>query len=742
VFERPNAAALAPAIIDALEMAVHGDPFAVLGPHEGPRGRVIRAFLPGALRVEVLSRHDRSRIGELDQAQARGLFTGEARSDTPYLLSIHWPDGMQETEDPYGFGPLLGELDLHLIHEGKHRNLAFCLGAQEMTVEGIPGVRFATWAPNARRVAVVGDFNAWDNRRHPMRLRHAAGVWEIFIPRLHAGERYKFAVLGADGAHLPLKADPYARRTELPPATASIVAGDLGHTWRDADWMDKRASRQRSDAPLSIYEMQAASWLRPNGQYLTWDQIAEKAIPYVAMLGFTHIELLPIAEHPFGGSWGYQPLSLFAPTGRHGDPQGLARFVDACHQAGIGVILDWAPAHFPNDAHGMIRFDGTALYEHADPREGRHRDWNTVIYNFGRHEVRGFLIASALYWLDQFHIDGLRVDAVSSMLYRDYSRPSGEWIANRHGGRENLEAVQFLQEVNLTIAEHFPGVIVIAEESTTWPGVTKPVQDGGLGFAYKWNMGWMNDTLRYMARDPIHRIHHHKDITFGLTYAHSERYLLPLSHDEVVHGKGSLIGKMSGDDWHKRANLRALYAMMWAYPGKKLLFMGGEFAQQREWNHDGQLDWRLLEDPAHFGLFALIRDLNRLYKAEPALHRGDCDPQGFEWAVVDDSQNSVFAWLRKAEGQTKDHAPMLVVANMTPVRRDAYPVPVPRTGPWQEMINTDATIYGGSGLGNANGANLARTNICGQTLTLRLPPLATLILQPADGAGSTGLPHD
>ena len=737
MFEKPNAAALAPAIIHALETATHADPFAVLGPHEGPRGRLIRAFLPGAFRVEVRSRANRARLGELDQAQALGLFTGEVRSPDPYLFIIHWPGGVQETEDPYGFGPLLGEFDLHLIHEGRHRNLAFCLGAQEMTVDGIAGVRFATWAPNARRVAVVGDFNGWDNRRHPMRLRHAAGVWEIFVPRLRAGERYKFAILAPDGTHLPLKADPYARKTELPPATASIVASKIGHTWRDADWMDKRAARQRADAPLSIYEMQAASWLRPDGHYMDWDQITEKVIPYVAMLDFTHIELLPLAEHPFGGSWGYQPLSLFAPTGRHGDPQGLARFVDACHQAGIGVILDWAPAHFPNDAHGMIRFDGTALYEYADPREGRHRDWNTVIYNFGRHEVRGFLIASALYWLGQFHIDGLRVDAVSSMLYRDYSRPHGEWLPNRHGGRENLEAVEFLQQANLTIGEHFPGVIVIAEESTTWPGVTTQVQDGGLGFAYKWNMGWMNDTLRYLARDPIHRAHHHGDITFGLTYAYSERYVLPLSHDEVVHGKGSLIGKMPGDDGQRRANLRALYAMMWAYPGKKLLFMGGEFAQQREWNHDGQLDWRLLEDPAHIGIFALVRDLNHLYKTEPALHRGDCDPDGFEWSIVDDSRNSVFAWLRKAG----DDAPLLMVANMTPVPRDAYRVPVPRSGLWQQVINTDAAIYGGSDIGDAASV-MARTDVSGHSITLRLPPLAALILRPTDDAGSTGRPHD
>ena len=732
MFEKPNAAALAPAIIHALETATHGDPFAVLGPHQGPRGRIVRAHLPGAIRVEVRSRRDGARIGELDQSQAPGVFTGEARGDDPYLLLIHWPGGLQETEDPYSFGLLLGDLDLHLIHEGRHRDLAFCLGAQEICVDGVAGVRFATWAPNARRVAVVGDFNAWDIRRTPMRVRHAAGVWEIFVPRLGAGERYKFAIVGPDGTQAPLKADPYARKTELPPSTASIVAGNTQYAWRDADWMSRRAARQRIDAPLSIYELHAGSWLRPQGQYMNWDQIAERVVPYVIMLEFTHVELMPLAEHPFGGSWGYQPLSLFAPTGRHGDPEGLARFVDACHVAGIGVILDWVPAHFPNDAHGMVRFDGAALYEYADPREGVHREWNTLIYNFARHEVRGFLIASALYWLDRFHFDGLRVDAVSAMLYRDYGRREGEWIPNRHGGRENLEAAEFLMQANLAIAERFPGVIVIAEESTAWPGVTTPVHEGGLGFAYKWNMGWMHDSLRYLAREPAHRPYHHNDITFGLTYAFSERYILPLSHDEVVHGKGALIAKMSGDDWRKRAGLRAFYAMMWAYPGKKLMFMGCEFAQNREWSHDGQLDWRLLEDPGHAGVLALVRDLNHLYRTEPALHRNDCDPRGFRWSIVDDDRNSVFAWSREADG----HAPLLIVANLTPHCRDDYHVPAPATGNeqeiWQEILNTDASVYGGSDVGNRGAVPATIDGDAGarSCLSLRLPPLAALILRP------------
>ncbi len=470
-----------------------------------------------------------------------GLFAGTIEGDEPYRLRIHWPGGVQETEDPYSFGLLLGDLDLHLFNEGRHFELAFCLGAQPMVVDGVRGVRFAVWAPNARAVAVVGDFNSWDTRRHPMRLRHGAGVWELFIPRLGPGARYKFAIVAADGNRLPFKADPLARATEAPPATASIVADVLPFQWHDEDWMGQRAARQRADAPVAIYEVHPGSWLRPYGNTsltASWDDLADRLVPYARDMGFTHIELLPVAEHPFTGSWGYQPLGLFAPSGRFGPPEGFARFVDTCHRAGVGVIVDWVPAHFPTDPHGLARFDGTALYEWLDPREGFHQDWNTFIYNWGRREVQGFLIASAVHWLENYHVDGLRVDAVASMLYRDYSRAAGQWIPNIYGGRENLEALQFLKHLNSVVPERCPGAITIAEESTAWPGVTQPVADGGLGFDYKWNMGWMHDTLHYMMEDPVYRRWHHHDLTFGLVYAFSERFILPLSHDEVVHGKG------------------------------------------------------------------------------------------------------------------------------------------------------------------------------------------------------------
>ncbi|MBV9542693.1 MAG: 1,4-alpha-glucan branching protein GlgB, partial [Alphaproteobacteria bacterium] len=595
--------------------------------------------------------------------------------------------------------------------------LATRFGASVDRIQGVDGVRFAVWAPNARRVSVVGDFNAWAGRRHPMRLRHGAGVWEIFIPRLKAGERYKYEIVGSDGTLLPLKADPIARATEHPPANASVVAAPWRYRWTDNDWMKRRGDAQTPSSPISIYEVHAASWLRPeHGETMDWRSLAERLIPYVAALGFTHIELLPIMEHPFGGSWGYQPLSQFAPSARYGSPEEFAHFVDVCHRAGIGVILDWVPAHFPSDAHGLARFDGTALYEHADPREGFHKDWNTLIYNHGRSEVQGFLIASALYWLEHFHIDGLRVDAVASMLYRDYSHKEGEWIPNIHGGRENLEAIAFLKRMNAVVHERHPGVLTIAEESTAWPGVTSPE---GLGFSFKWNMGWMHDTLSYIGHDPIHRRWHHNNMTFGLVYAWSERFVLPLSHDEVVHGKGSLYGRIPGDPWRKLATLRAYYAFMWTHPGKKLLFMGGEIAAPHEWNHDGEIDWDLLQDAGHGGVQRLIADVNRLYRAERALHAADCDPDGFHWAIGDDRANSVFAYERRAP----DSRTVLVVVNMTPVPRHGYRVPVSRNGTWHELLNTDAAVYGGSNVGNG-GAVEARDG----SLTLTLPPLATLVL--------------
>jgi 1,4-alpha-glucan branching enzyme len=712
---------------DALAYARHGDPFKVLGPQETPEGRVIRAFLPGAETVDVLRRKDRVRLGALAKSTPDGLFEGPIGDRSPYLLQITWPGAIQETEDPYSFEPRLGDLDLHLFNEGRHFEMAHAMGANPAMVEGVTGVTFAVWAPNASRVAVVGDFNAWDTRRHPMRLRYPSGVWELFVPRLGAGARYKFDIVGRNGERLPQKADPLAQQSEKPPHTASIVPSPEPLVWSDADWMESRAKRHAPDAAISIYEVHLGSWMQLDGG-LSWDSIAEKLIPYVVDMGFTHLELLPITEHPFGGSWGYQPLGMFAPTARFGSPDGFARFVDRLHGAGIGLILDWVPAHFPTDSHGLARFDGTALYENLDPREGFHRDWNTFIYNFGRREVQGFLIASALYWLEHFHIDALRVDAVASMLYRDYSRPANDWVPNIYGGRENLEAVGFLQHLNAVVTERCPGAMVIAEESTAWPGVTQPVTNRGLGFSYKWNMGWMHDSLQYIEHDPIHRAWHHDEITFGLLYAFSERFILPISHDEVVHGKGSLLAKMPGDRWQKFANLRAYLGFMWSHPGKKLLFMGCEIAQVREWNHDSQVDWHLLGDPAHAGIQRLVRDLNRLYRAEPALHERDTEASGFRWIVGDDRANSVFCYLRSGGN---DAAPVLVVCNMTPTPRHNYRVGVPHHGAWKEIANTDSQFYGGSNMGNQGIVQSSQQPAHGeqQSIELTLPPLSTIMLR-------------
>jgi 1,4-alpha-glucan branching enzyme len=586
------------------------------------------------------------------------------------------------------------------------------------------------WAPNAKRVAVVGDFNSWDRRRHPMRVRHGSGVWEIFVPRVAPGSYYKYDILSPDGAKLPWKADPVARQTEPPPGTASVIPRPDDFSWHDETWMAARDRRQAPDAPIAIYEVHLGSWLKPDErrqQSSMWDFAIERLVPYLRQMKFTHLELLPIAEHPFGGSWGYQPLGLFAPSGRFGSPEGLLRFVDALHCAGIGIILDWVPAHFPTDPHGLGRFDGTALYEYLDPREGFHRDWNTYIYNFGRREVQGFLIASALYWLEHFHIDGLRVDAVASMLYRDYSRREGEWIPNVYGGRENLEAIGFLRHLNAVVGERCPGAIMVAEESTAWPGVSKPLASGGLGFSYKWNMGWMHDTLEYMKKDPIHRQYHHHDITFGLLYAFSENFILPLSHDEVVYGKCSLIGKMPGDRWQQFANLRAYFGFMWGHPGKKLLFMGGELAQEREWNHDHDLDWYLVEDASHAGVKNLVRDLNAIYVSNPALHQRDCEPNGFQWAVGDDRANSALSFLRYAQ----EAPPILVACNMTPVPRYSYRIGVPLGGSWREIFNSDSAHYGGSNTGNVGSVEAAALSSHGQpySVDLVLPPLATIYLR-------------
>jgi 1,4-alpha-glucan branching enzyme len=715
---------LDPGAIEAIVHGRHGDPFSVLGWHEGR----IRCFVPGADGVVVIDRATGLEMGTLTRIDAAGFFSGLVTGQGPYRFRITQGGHYWDTEDPYSFPPLLGDMDIYLLAEGMHRDFGHCLGAHRTEMEGVAGVRFAVWAPNAQRVSVVGDFNHWDGRRHPMRKRHGPGVWELFIPRVTAGALYKYEIIGPHGNMLPLKADPVAWAAQIPPQTASIVADDAPMAWTDNAWMESRAVRHTEAAPISVYEVHAGSWSPAAHMGVDgWDNLAATLIPYAAGMGFTHLELLPIMEHPFGGSWGYQPLGQFAPSSRLGPPEAFARFVDRCHAAGLGVILDWVPAHFPTDIYGLAQFDGTALYEHQDPREGFHRDWNTLIYNLGRNEVRSFLIGSALFWLEHYHVDGIRVDAVASMLYRDYSREPGEWIPNQYGGRENLESVSFLQDLSRAVAERTPGAMLIAEESTAWPGVTRPANEGGLGFTYKWNMGWMHDTLHYMEEEGINRKWHHGEMTFGLVYAFSEKFVLPLSHDEVVYGKGSLIGKMKGDYWQRFANLRAYLGFMWTHPGKKLMFMGGEFAQEREWNHDHGLDWYLLDNPAHSGVQSLMRDLNAAYRGLPALHERDCDHSGFRWVVMDDNEQSVFAYLRMGAEGTK---PALVVCNFTPVPRFGYRVGVPHAGRWREALNTDAGIYGGSNVGNGGGAcaDSVPLHDFPASLSLTLPPLATIIL--------------
>lgn len=716
--------------LNALVDGRHGDPFSILGPHPLQGATIIRTFLPGAEGVEILDR-DTGRVDtKMHAIHPSGVFAAAVESGRTYRLRIHWPDAVQETEDPYSFGLLLGDLDLHLIGQGTHYDLGRTLGARAMDIDGVAGVRFSVWAPNARRVSVVGDFNAWDGRRHPMRLRQSSGVWELFVPRLGPGDRYKFEILDRSGTVLPQKADPVARASEAAPATASIVASSQPFRWTDDAWMKSGADNRSGDRAMSVYEVHLGSWLRiaeENNRSLDWVELSQRLVPYAKKLGFTHIELMPIMEHPFGGSWGYQPLGLFAPTGRYGTPEDFAYFVDRCHAAGIGVILDWVPAHFPTDVWGLARFDGTALYEHEDPREGFHKDWNTLIYNLGRNEVKGFLIASALEWLEHFHIDALRVDAVASMLYRDYSRNAGEWIPNQYGGRENLQSVEFFKHLNSIIHQRCTHAFTVAEESTAWPGVTRSVDEGGLGFDFKWNMGWMNDTLHYMEEEPIYRKYHHGMMTFGMVYAYTERFMLPLSHDEVVHGKGSLIGKMPGDHWQKMANLRAYFGFMWAHPGKKLLFMGGEIAQTTEWSHDGSIHWDMLDRPDHAGMQRLIADLNRLYASEPALQYADVHPEGFEWVIGDDAENSVFGMLRKSADGT---GLILAISNLTPVPRSGYRVGVPKAGRWQEILNTDAAVYGGSNLGNMEAWSEAMpAHGRDQSIVLTLPPLATIYLR-------------
>ena len=641
---------------------------------------------------------------------------------------------VREIEDPYRFPSTLSGYDLHLLGEGTHYRLYDKLGAHRTSLDGVEGVIFAVWAPNARRVSVVGDWNAWDGRRHPMRLHPGNGIWELFLPGVEKDARYKFEILDAQARPLALKADPFAFTFEYASSRAASVVADLdGYDWHDADWMRARRQRRPTETPVAVYEVHLGSWRRAaadDSRFLDYRELARQLADYVIETGFTHVELLPVMEHPFYPSWGYQTIGYYAPTRRYGSPHDFMDFVDHLHQRGIGVILDWVPAHFPKDENGLVYFDGTFLYEHADPKEREHPDWGTRVFNFGRREVANFLIANALFWLERYHIDGLRVDAVASMIYRDYSRQPGEWIPNKYGGRENLEAIEFLKQLNTVVHQAHPGVLMIAEESTAWPMVSRPVHLGGLGFGFKWNMGWMHDVLDYMRHDPVHRKYHHNRLTFGLLYAWTENFVLPLSHDEVVYGKGSLASKMPGDDWQRFANLRALYAFMWAYPGKKLLFMGGEFGQSSEWNHDRSLEWWLLDaGPYHHGLQALVSDLNRRYRAEPALHELDSDEAGFRWMDCDDSEQSVIAFCRFAR-DPDDLA--LTVCSLTPIVRHGYRVGVPRGGYYEEIVNTDSGFYGGSDVGNSGGVMAESIPWHGQpySVLLTLPPLSGLWLRP------------
>lgn len=704
----------------------HGDPFSVLGLHKRGGKWTVTVLVPGAERVFLLTGKDKSVAME---HWGQGVFVGLLSRKSAYRLRAEGGGTVWEWDDPFRFGPVLGEMDEYLLGEGTHKRLWQVLGAHVITHEGVEGTHFAVWAPNAERVSVVGDFNIWDGRRHPMRRRGATGVWEIFVPGLTEGTTYKYELRGPGGQVLPLKADPIGFGSEHPPANASVVRRIYGD-FSDTNWMETRAARHTVDAPISVYEVHLGSWRRaPGNRMLSYVELADQLTEYAAAMGFTHIELLPVSEFPFDGSWGYQPIGLFAPTIRHGRPDEFRAFVDAAHLRGLGVLLDWVPGHFPTDAHGLGRFDGTALYEHADPREGFHQDWNTLIYNYGRTEVQNFLVSNALYWLEEYHIDGLRVDAVASMLYRDYSRKDGEWIPNRDGGRENYEAISMLQRMNITTYGEVPGIMTVAEESTAFPGVSRPVDHGGLGFGFKWNMGWMNDTLSYMHKDPVHRRWHHHQMTFGLHYAWSENYILPISHDEVVHGKGSMLDKMPGNGDEKFANLRAYYGFMWGHPGKKLLFMGQEFAQGREWNHAQSLDWHLLDLPQHRGVQHLIADLNEAYRSNPALHVNDCRPEGFEWIESNDAEASVYAWLRKGG---PDDPEIVVVSNMTPVER-VYRLGLPSDGQWMELINTDARHYGGGNRGNLGGVTAEQVPWHGRrySATVTLPPLSTLFFRNA-----------
>jgi 1,4-alpha-glucan branching enzyme len=718
-----------PLMYEIVEARCH-DPFAFLGRHQHPDGGVvIRTFLPRAAKVWVLVKGERAKA--MRRIHADGMFEAHlprGNFEQEYRFRIENHEGHRwEAEDPYRFSPILGELDLHLIGEGNHFEKYKILGAHVRVHDGVSGVGFAVWAPNAERVSTVGNFNHWDGREHQMRVRGASGVWEIFIPALCEGEVYKFEIRAKNG-DVFLKADPYAQQMELRPATACVVHDSKTYRWGDQEWLASRPARQALDKPFSIYEVHLGSWRRTNGDYLTYRELAHQLVEYCQWMGYTHIELLPITEHPFDGSWGYQTVGYFAPTSRFGSPDDFRYFVDHCHKNNIGVFLDWVPAHFPKDAFALARFDGTPLYEHEDPRLGEHKDWGTLIFNFGRNEVRNFLIASALFWLDQYHIDGLRVDAVASMLYLDYSRKEGEWLPNKYGGRENLEAVEFLKQFNHLIHERFPGAVTMAEESTSWPMVSRPTYLGGLGFTMKWNMGWMNDTLRYFSHDPIHRFYHHNELTFSMVYAFTENFILPFSHDEVVHGKGSMPAKMPGDDWQKFANLRALYGYMFTHPGKNLMFQGLEFGQWDEWRHDKSLDWHQAGYMPHRGLQLLVRDLNRLSQETPALHEVDFEHHGFEWLDCNDAENSTLSYIRK----DRQGGLVVVILNLTPVPRTGYRLGIPQRGQYREILNTDSEIYGGSNMGNAGLVYSEDVPWMDKphSIVLTLPPLSCLVLQP------------
>ncbi len=724
-------------MLHRLEAGTLSDPFGVLGAHEQGTKTLICAWKPRAKSISVFKPRGRKPLTTLTRVSDSGLFEGVvATRDLArgYHLLTDYNSTSHRAPDPYAFPPNLGDLDLHLLTEGRHQHLYRALGAHLVTRDGIDGVRFAVWAPNATGVSVMSDANGWNDRMHPMQSRGGSGVWELFIPGATEGTAYKYALRGPDGQPLPDKADPVGFGAELRPHSASVVRPLEGYDWGDAQWMVERPSVQHREAPISLYEVHLGSWAKPDAHgFYNYKTLAEKLIPYVQRLGFTHIELMPITEHPFDGSWGYQPIGLFAPTARFGTPDEFRAFVDAFHQAGIGVLLDWVPAHFPTDEHGLGQFDGTHLYEHADPRQGFHPDWNTLIFNFGRQEVVNYLISNARFWLEEFHIDGLRVDAVASMLYRDYSREDGEWIPNPDGSNQNWEAVNFLQAMNRDAYLTLPGIMTVAEESTAWPGVTQPTDGGGpngggLGFGFKWNMGWMNDSLEYMSEDPVNRRYHHHKMTFGIDYAFSENYVLPLSHDEVVHGKGSLLSKMPGDDWQKFANLRAYYAFMWAHPGKTLLFQGCEFAQWEEWKADTSLPWEQADSGPHAQVASLVADLNKLLRQTPALYERDAMPDGFQWVDGGAQNDNVLSFLRWDRERS---APLLCVCNFSPVPRMDYGIGVPRGGHWTEGLNTDADHYGGSGVGNLGGRDTIEPGRHGQphTLPINLPPLATVWFQ-------------